>query len=106
MARIKSLSYVNEAIDIFISHVVSISMPHIDCIRWLELSSSHFIANAHIILHIFSIEMFYLSDIDECIVSPPCGDNANCNNTEGSYECECNTGFSGDGLNCSGIHNK
>ena len=48
--------------------------------------------------------MFYLSDIDECIVSPPCGDNANCNNTEGSYECECKTGFSGDGLNCSGIY--
>ena len=28
--------------------------------------------------------------------------NAECTDTEGSYECECRTGYSGDGFNCSG----
>ena len=36
---------------------------------------------------------------------PPCDDNANCDNNEGSYECECKTGFTGDGFHCTGIHN-
>ena len=49
---------------------------------------------------------FYNLDIDECDVSPPCDDNASCTNTEGSFECECKIGFTGDGWNCSGINNK
>ncbi len=40
-------------------------------------------------------------DIDECI-SSPCGNNSLCTNTNGSYECTCNPGFTGDGLNCEG----
>ncbi|KAI8485101.1 hypothetical protein Bbelb_372070 [Branchiostoma belcheri] len=44
-------------------------------------------------------------DVDEC--SNPdwnnCHANARCLNTFGSFECECNTGFIGDGVNqCSG----
>lgn len=35
-----------------------------------------------------------LSDEDECVVSPTaCGDHAQCENTEGSYNCICNEGF-------------
>ena len=41
-----------------------------------------------------------LLDIDECD-SSPCSANAHCNNTVGSFDCRCNDGFSGDGLNCS-----
>ena len=40
-------------------------------------------------------------DIDECLVSP-CHGNATCNNTVGSYFCACDSGYSGDGFNCSG----
>ena len=40
-------------------------------------------------------------DIDEC-VSNPCHSNANCNDTQGSFVCQCNTGYSGNGFNCSG----
>ena len=41
------------------------------------------------------------TDINECISgSAECHDNATCSNSDGSYECTCNTGFSGDGINC------
>ena len=42
-------------------------------------------------------------DINEC-VTYPCHANATCNNTIGSYICQCDTGYSGDGFNCTGMH--
>ena len=42
-------------------------------------------------------------DIDECTPESPCDINANCNNTDGSYICMCNEGYSGSGINCTGI---
>ena len=45
----------------------------------------------------------FLLDIDECINGQSmCSDNATCTNTEGSYTCMCESGFAGDGYNCSG----
>ena len=41
-------------------------------------------------------------EINECEPVPPCHANATCNNTEGSYTCTCNTGYSGDGVTCDG----
>ena len=44
------------------------------------------------------------TDINEC-VSPETNDcdlNAECSNTEGSYSCSCNEGYTGDGRNCTG----
>ena len=42
----------------------------------------------------------YFTDIDECL-SDPCHTNANCSDNEGSYDCQCNVGHSGNGFNCS-----
>lgn len=43
------------------------------------------------------------SDIDECLESP-CAQNAVCNNTKGSYLCNCEKGFTGDGIQvCSDV---
>ena len=41
-------------------------------------------------------------DIDEC-VDHPCDKNATCSNSIGSFNCACNKGFEGDGINCEGI---
>ena len=48
------------------------------------------------------ISLILSTDITECISgSAECHDNATCTNTDGSYECACNNGFSGDGFNCT-----
>ena len=42
-----------------------------------------------------------MTDIDECL-EDPCHSNATCSNTDGSYSCSCNTGYSGNGFSCTG----
>ena len=43
-------------------------------------------------------------DVDECVQnSTLCNINANCTNTDGSYMCQCQDGYEGDGINCTGI---
>ena len=37
------------------------------------------------------------SDINECL-NNPCHVNASCIDDEGSFHCQCNDGFSGDGI--------
>ena len=51
-----------------------------------------------------SIDLPFLAcclDIDEC-ASIPCDDNSMCTNTIGSFNCQCNMGFSGNGFYCDG----
>lgn len=43
-----------------------------------------------------------LADIDECDMPTPCGNNSFCINTNGSFYCVCQAGFTGDGLDCEG----
>ena len=42
------------------------------------------------------------TDIEECVTDSPCSSNAECKDTEGSFMCACNSGFDGDGFNCTG----
>ena len=44
----------------------------------------------------------YSLDTNECLPDSPCHANATCNNTEGSYLCTCDSGYSGDGFTCTG----
>ena len=49
--------------------------------------------------------MYFLHvDIDECLNETCADENAHCVNTVGSFSCQCNPGFTGDGQNCSGKH--
>ena len=43
-------------------------------------------------------------DKDECAMENPCDVNAVCYNTDGSYVCRCNSGFSGYGWDCTGSY--
>ena len=46
--------------------------------------------------------MVFLSlDINECD-DDPCDDNAHCQNNNGSFTCTCQSGFTGNGFNCTG----
>ena len=41
--------------------------------------------------------------MDECALSgSQCHSNATCHNTDGSFQCTCNNGFSGNGTMCTG----
>ena len=43
-------------------------------------------------------------DINECIQTPyPCDFNAMCIDTDGSYSCSCNTGYEGNGFQCTSM---
>ena len=46
----------------------------------------------------------YPIDINECAnaTNNNCSSNAKCANTPGSFNCTCNEGFRGNGVNCTG----
>lgn len=45
-----------------------------------------------------------LTDINECLnATHDCSPYANCTNTIGSFSCECQNGFDGNGTVCEGI---
>ena len=45
-----------------------------------------------------------LLDLNECEGPSPCDGNAQCTNTIGSFSCDCNEGYSGDGMTCTGLN--
>ena len=53
-----------------------------------------------------SIVLTFSKDINECLRNThSCHDNATCTNTEGSFYCTCNVGYSGTGTFCTGTVN-
>ena len=43
-----------------------------------------------------------VSDVDECTTDTHnCDANAVCTDTDGSFTCSCNSGYSGDGTTCT-----
>ena len=55
---------------------------------------------------IYTFKLIYFiifKEINECTDNTNnCNAFATCSNTEGSYICTCNNGYSGDGINCLG----
>ena len=53
---------------------------------------------------IFTFFSYHFIDLDECTDGTHNCHNifATCQNRVGSFECSCNDGFSGDGVNCEG----
>ena len=49
---------------------------------------------------------FFFADINECEAGKHnCHVNASCKNTEGSFECTCKPGYTGNGVECTGENN-
>ena len=47
--------------------------------------------------------IFLFLDFDECAANfDNCDPNAYCNNTVGSFNCTCNSGYTGNGTTCNG----
>lgn len=56
-------------------------------------------------LNLLSINIFsvFCSDVDECNAdASSCDDHATCTNSYGSYNCQCISGYTGDGQTCTG----
>ena len=46
---------------------------------------------------------FDFSETNECVEGTNnCDTNADCQNIDGSFTCTCQTGYSGDGVTCTG----
>jgi len=45
----------------------------------------------------------FIADIDECSSGHTCDSSASCQNTDGSYVCTCDEGYTGDGHTCRGM---
>ena len=53
------------------------------------------------------VVMFDTLDIDECQNETlnNCDDNADCSDTDGSFNCACREGYAGTGVDCQGVYN-
>ena len=79
-----------------------------DCSLGFELDADKQSCNGRNLCIIISIDCIsptciVVTDIDECALNiSRCVDDAGCMNVNGSYDCICNSGFSGNGFsNCS-----
>ncbi len=64
-------------------------------------SKISFLTSGFLVITLPSSQCFIFLDIDECL-NNPCHHNASCTDNEGSFDCQCNAGFSGDGIsNCA-----
>ena len=80
-------------------YVVFISCAHFQC-----QSDPHcmYVCSRYVAVKSLYLLSFTI-DIDECLTDTHnCSSNALCSNTPGNYTCECVTGYTGDGFNCTG----
>ena len=55
------------------------------------------------IIHCVFYVLLFAIDNNECTANTHnCHSDATCSNTHGSFTCTCNTGFSGNGMTCTG----
>ena len=54
-------------------------------------------------IHVICSFFIFVLDINECLTgSHDCSNNAECVNLDGTFQCKCNAGFTGDGHLCHG----
>lgn len=61
------------------------------------------VIKVNVIAIIHHVYLSYSTDIDECLLGrAACHQNAECVNVPGSFMCVCNSGYTGDGVDCRG----
>ena len=52
---------------------------------------------------LFKQWIIFFTDVNECAnrTHNNCDENAQCTDTPGSFNCTCNPGYEGNGLNCT-----
>ena len=70
---------------------------------WLFKLWSLFLFTYYIVIIVYN-PYILIVDVDECANNTDiCNADANCTNSNGSYSCECNTGYEGNGTTCDGM---
>ena len=73
----------------------------------VHFSRCCYLYNLFIIIFFLNTSVLYcfpnVSDVNECVESNPCHAKATCTNKPGSYVCNCNAGYKGSGIQCTGI---
>ena len=93
-ARVKIISFVCFAMRLFCLFVCFFLFLQCNATRDTHIFSLLIVTN-----HWF----FSLKDVNECANNTHnCDVNAYCNDTEGSFFCSCNRGYSGNGTYCTG----
>ena len=52
------------------------------------------------------LHSFAFVDINECLDPNRCHNSATCTNNVGSFTCQCNIGYSGNGFTCVSKYSK
>ena len=55
-----------------------------------------------LILFCCFISPYFSADVNECMMENDCHNMSQCFNTQGSYNCTCNQGYTGNGTDCAG----
>lgn len=73
-----------------------LSLKYINNPALIFLQTGEFINSSHL-----SFPLLCVTDKDECLTgNHRCSHQASCVNTEGSYTCQCEKGYAGDGFRC------
>jgi hypothetical protein len=81
--------------DVFVFNVFAFNISVTDFVGFF--SSSHSVHSSNVLKSFCCV-----LDLNECSNKFICAKHAKCTNLPGSYKCECNPGYSGDGKYCNG----
>lgn len=84
--------------------LLALTCAHV-CLATPEMAQCVKVMKLCLLMFMHSIAcMISLSDVDECnTIANLCYQYATCTNVPGSYSCQCDPGFTGNGTSCTGI---
>ena len=91
-----------EIVNISVTTQLVVSFVSVIKVTDLTVMDLTVVVSIKVILYSADLTMNVYLDIDECSEeSDNCHEDATCTNSVGSFDCTCNAGYSGDGVNCT-----